>query len=148
MENELGVHTYFVALLERLGFNTGVGIGLDADTGGVHGTEDIVDLADEGLVLVVDHTGEEGNALAVNHSDHLAFAGVTESSYGHHGSRGASVEAATATAEATTATAESTTATAEATASSAITAASTAKSSTSSRFKSHIVVVVVVLVNK
>ena len=67
------VSTYFVAGLEALGFNTSVRVGVDSDTGLVLGSKDIIDLANELFVLSPDHTGEQGNGVALDHTDNLSF---------------------------------------------------------------------------
>lgn len=51
-------------------------VGDNADSGGVHVAEHILDLADKLLLLVVDHSGQKGNLVLVDVGDEGVFARV------------------------------------------------------------------------
>lgn len=125
--------TYLVTSLEAVSLHAGVGVGLHADACSVHGAEHVVHLADQLLVLGVDHASKQGHAVAVNHADKVTFARVRESSNLNDGSGGSLLETSETATAATT-----TTATASVTASESTTASVTAKAASSSRFKSHL----------
>ena len=69
----LAVSTYFVTLFEALSLDSRLCVGVDSDAWRVLGSEYIVDLANKLLVLSPDHTGEQGNAVALHHTDDLSF---------------------------------------------------------------------------
>lgn len=83
-EGKRKVHTYFVSGLEGVGLHASVGVNLDADAGGSHGAEHVVDLADKLFVGSENHTRQKRNAISIDHSDHLALAAVRESSSLNH----------------------------------------------------------------
>ena len=68
--------TYFVALLEALSLHSCLSIGVHSDARCVLWSKNIVNFADELLVLGPDHTGEQGNTVALHHADDLPLADV------------------------------------------------------------------------
>lgn len=72
--------TYFVTLFEALGLDASVGVGVDSNARLVLGSEDVVDLSDELLVLGPDLTGKEGHGVALHHANDLTLTDV-----GHFG---------------------------------------------------------------
>lgn len=103
--------TYLITSFEARALDAGLLVGNDADSGGVHVTEDILDFADEDLILGVDGTGKEGDLGLVDESDHLVFTNVREVSDFLHVSGGTlrvtSTETTTAASSSTASTATS-----------------------------------------
>jgi hypothetical protein len=127
--------TYLIASFEARSLDTGLLVGDDADSGGVHVSEDILDFTDEDLSLSVDHTGKEGDLGLVDESDDLVFTDVREVGNFLDVSGRALVEASSeSTAASSSATTEST-ATSTAT---SVSASTSAESASASWFKSHI----------
>jgi hypothetical protein len=128
-----GHTTYLVTGLEALSLNTSVSIGLNTDTSGVHGSENIVDLTNELLVGSVDLTSQKGNFVSIDHSDEITLNSVLESSNFNNLGRGSLLESTSEAASATTeATASSSVSTAETTSVSA-----TESTASTSLFKAH-----------
>lgn len=124
--------TYLIASFEARSLDAGLLVGNDADSGGVHVSEDILDFTDEDLSLSVDHTGKEGDLGLVDESDDLVFTDVREVGNFLDVSGRALVEA---TSESTAATSSATTATSTAT---SVSASTSGESTSASWFKSHI----------
>ena len=70
--------TYLIASLEASGLDTGLLVGDDADSGGVHVTEDILDFTDEDLVFSVDLSSKEWDLGLVDEGNNLVFTDVGE----------------------------------------------------------------------
>jgi hypothetical protein len=70
--------TYLIASLEASGLDTGLLVGDDADSGGVHVTEDILDFTDEDLVFSVNLSSKEWDLGLVDEGNNLVFTNVGE----------------------------------------------------------------------
>lgn len=127
--------TYFVALLEAFSLDAGLRVWVDSDAWGVLGSKDVVDLANQLLVLCPDHPGEQGNAVALDHANDLTFADVRHFCDDVQSLWGSAVVATAAEA----ATSSTTAATAASSATTVATSATARATSRSASLKSHLV---------
>ena len=74
-------YTYFIALFEALGLDSGRSVRVDGDARRVFGTEHVIDFADKLLFLRPDHAGKQGHTIAFNHADDLTFADMRHLSH-------------------------------------------------------------------